>query len=121
MNGTTGSYAMNGTRLSLQPTYGNWQTRQELGRDGNNRPLYPAIREFEMGWDLMPTSDLKQIIDAQLTTTTGTVVFDLPKWGDTLYTYYSYSGTIVNEVTVGQYFAEHVQNVRLIVSNIRTN
>jgi hypothetical protein len=121
MIGTTGSFAINGTRISLQPSTHKWSGRSELGVDGNNRPLYPAIREFEMSWDLMPVSDLAQLINAQLASVTGTLVMDLPQWGSSIYTFYSYSGTVAREPQVGQYFSEHVESVIWVVGNIRTN
>lgn len=121
MQGVTGSYAFNGTKLSAQPSTANWVVRQELGRDGNNRPIYPAIRDYEMTWEIISTSDLKQLVDAQLSCVTGSIVSDLPKWGDTNYTYYSYTGTIINEPTVGAYFVEYVTGVKLVIGNVRTN
>lgn len=121
MQGTTGSYAVNGTTLTLQPSKARWMQRDSIGTDGNNRPIYPAIREYELSWDLIPTSDLKQIIDASLMSVTGTLVMDLPKWGDTAYTFYSYSGTVMREPEVGEWFVDHVTDVRVIIANIRTN
>ena len=122
MQGISGSYAINGTNLYLQPEEGNWVKRDEIGVDGNNRPIYPAIREFELSWGLMSTSEVKQLIDAQLlVSNTGTIVFDLPKWGDTNWTFYSYSGTFIRDVEVGAYFSEYVKDVRVTVANIRTN
>lgn len=121
MQGTTGTYAINGTNFSLPPSKGKWMQRDSLGLDGNNRPIYPSIREYEMTWELMPISDLKQIIDASLMSVTGTVVADLPKWGDTDFTFYSYSGTVFREPEVGEYFVDHVTDVRLMIGNIRTN
>lgn len=79
MDGYSGSFAINGTNLSLPPSEGGWIIRDELGRDGNNRPIYPAIRQFEMQWALMPISDLFQVINAQLASVTGSIVSDLPK------------------------------------------
>ena len=121
MQGTSGSYAINGTALTLQPSFANWVARAEVGVDGFNRPVYPAIREYEIGWELISTTDLKQIIDAGLSVSnTGTLVWDLPKWGDADYTYYSYSGTIMREPEVGNYFVGYVMDVRIVIGNVRT-
>jgi hypothetical protein len=120
MNGTSGSYAINGVELSLQPSTANWVGRDKLGTDGNNRPIYPSIHSFEMKWELMPVSDLSRLINAQLSSVTGSLVVDLPKWGDANYTFYSYSGTYVDEPEVGEYFVEHVTNVRFLISGIKT-
>lgn len=120
MDGYSGTYALNGINLLLPPTEGAWVQRDTVGMDGNGRPIYPSVREFAMKWELMPTSALKQIIDAQrATANTGSVVVDLPKWGDVDYIWYSYSGTFIQEVSVGAYFVDHVTDVNLVISNIR--
>lgn len=120
MDGYSGTYALNGINLLLPPTEGAWVQRDTVGMDGNGRPIYPSVREFTMKWELMPTSALKQIIDAQrATANTGSVVVDLPKWGDVDYIWYSYSGTFIHEVSVGAYFVDHVTDVNLVISNIR--
>lgn len=121
MIGLSGTYAIDNTDIIQQPEEGNWMQRDEIGVDGNNRPIYPAIREFSMTWGLMPTNALKQLIDAQLSVAnTGTLAFDLPKWGDTDFTFYRYSGTFIREIEVSKYFVDHVENVRATVANIRT-
>lgn len=119
--GYSGSYGINGVNLTLSPSDGGWVVRDELGRDGNNRPIYPAIREFEMKWDLISSADLQQIINAQLSSVTGSIISDLPKWGASDYLFYSYSGTIWNEITVGHYFVGYSTDVTLVISNVRTN
>lgn len=121
MQGASGTFAVNGTQLTLSPSYGHWLGRDTLGIDGNNNSIYPTIREFEMGWDLIPISDLYQLINTQLASVTGTLVWDLPRWGASSYIFYSYSGTRVNEPSVGQYFVEHASDVVLVIKNIRTN
>lgn len=119
--GYSGSFAINGVNLTLPPSDGGWIVRDTLGRDGNNRPIYPAIREFEMRWNLISSADLQQIINAQLASVTGSIVSDLPQWGASDYLFYRYSGTIWNEVTVGHYFVGYTTDVTLVISNVRTN
>jgi hypothetical protein len=121
MNGFSGTYAVNGTNFLLQPSVGNWVVRNELGRDGNNKPIYPAIRDYELQWDLIDSASLNQLINMQQASVTGAVVVDLPKWGDANYLFYSYSGTVVDEPTVGEYFMGYSSSVKLILRNIRTN
>ena len=121
MQGTSGTYAINGTAFLLPPTKSNWEVRDTLGRDGNNRPIYPAFRDYNFSWDIMSTTEINQIINAQLSSVTGTLVMDLPKWGDTTYQFFSYSGTIANEPSVGEYFTTYVMNVSWKISNVRTN
>lgn len=120
--GYSGTYAFNGTNLTLPPSQGKWSDRDILGLDGNGRPIYPSVREFTMTWELMDVTSLQQLINAQLSVAnTGSSVVDLPKWGASAYLFDSYSGCFINEVVVGQYFAEHVESVNLLITNIRTN
>lgn len=122
MQGASGTYAFNGTTLYLSPTVGSWENKDSLGDDGNGHVIYPSVTEFTMEWVLMPTSDFKQLQDFYLvSSTTGTVVADLPKWGGVDYVFQSYSGVILTRPTVGKYFAEHIQDVKLVVRNIRVS
>lgn len=120
MQGITGTFAINGTDLTLQPSTSKWLGRDDLGTDGNNRAIYPAFREYEMSFELMPVSDLAQLINAQLSSVTGTLVMDLPQWGASTYTFKSYSGTSAREPEIGEYFIDHVSSVRWLIANIRT-
>lgn len=120
MQGQSGIYAFNGTNITMSPSDGGWEDKDVIGIDGFGHSIYPAVTEFNMEWGLMHTVDFKQLQDIYLTTiSTGTVVVDLPKWGDATYIFYSYSGTIISRPTVGKYFAEYVKDVKLVVSNIR--
>ena len=118
--GYSGSYGVNGIKLTLQPSQGVWEGLDIIGFDGDGRPIYPSVGEFTLSWGLMSTSELKQINDIYLSVSnTGTVVTELPKWGDTDYLYYAYSGTIVDRPTVGEYFMGYVTNVALVIGKIR--
>jgi hypothetical protein len=122
MNGASGTYAVNGVDFSLQPTTGKWIARETFGVDGHGHPIYSPIRSFEVSWQLSHPSDLKQIIDAyNLISTTGTSSFDLPKWGTAILTeFHTYSGCIVDEPILEDYFAGYSQNIRWTIRNIRT-
>ena len=121
MQGISGTFSINGTELTLQPSSGRWVEKEIVGYDGSGRPVYPAVGEFDLSWDLVPTSDLKQLIDFyDYVSNTGTCVADLPKWGDNEYMFYSYSGTFPNRPTVGDYFVGYVTDVKMKISNIRT-
>lgn len=120
MMGYTGSFAINGTKITLQPEEFNWEDFPILGRDGNGKPIYPAIGEFKLQWGFMTTSEFKQINDFYNTIlVTGTAVVDLPKWGDDGYLFYSYSGTHLNRPVANAYFNQYVKDVTLLVTNIR--
>lgn len=118
--GYSGSYSINSVSI-LPPTQGRWVERDLISYDGQGRPIYGAIGEFELTWQLVSVSDLKQLIDVARSSLTGTVVSDLPQWGAAGYLYYSYSGTYCNRPSVDAYFAEYVENVKVIISNVRTD
>lgn len=122
MIGYSGTYAVGGVNLQLPPSEGQWGQRETIGLDGNGRPIYPSIRTFTMKWNLISVGDLQQIINAQrAVANTGSSVVDIPKWAASDYLFESYTGCFVNEVTVGKYFAQHVEDVQLLVTNIRTD
>lgn len=122
MQGASGTYAINGVNFQQNPTDGRWKTRTNYGMDGNAHPIYPLKRDFELSWNYMPIADLYQIINTfNSIGTTGSVVMDLPQWGATSYVFKSYSGTTFLEPEVGQYFVEHASDVRLVITNVRTN
>lgn len=121
MQGTSGSYAINGTELQLPPTTGKWSDRNSLGIDGNAHPIYSAVRQFVLSWGLMSPSEVQQINNFYLSAgNTGTVVVDLPKWGNSTYSFYSYSGCTLNEPEVGEYFCGYITDVTLVVNKVRT-
>lgn len=119
--GLSGTYGFNNINLNLQPTTGKWVERTSYGYDGSAHPIYSALRSFEITWDLISPTDAKQIIDFYNTVSaTGTVVACLPKWGDTEFTFYNYSGVTINEPVVGEYFQGFITSVSLLIINIRT-
>lgn len=121
MQGASGTYAFNNVDLTLQPTTGKWVERTNYGFDGNAHPIYSAFRHFELTWELISPTDVKQLIDVyNAISTTGTVVSCLPKWGDPDYVFYNYSGTTVQEPTVEVYFQGYTTQVKMLLLNIRT-
>lgn len=121
MIGLSGSFAFNGTNLSLQPTTNKWVDRAILGYDGQGHPIYSAIREHELTWQLINASDLAQIIGFyNVVQNTGTCSVDLPAWGNSQYLFTTYSGCTLQEPTVSENFVEHTTDVKLLILNIRT-
>jgi hypothetical protein len=119
--GITGSYAVNGTDFTIQPTSGQWKPKDPLGVDGNGHYVYPPYREFEMSWGLLDTAQVNQLqtfFDS--IGNTGTAVVDLPKYADADYTFFSYTGCVMQEPSFGVYFTEHLTDVTLLISKIRT-
>lgn len=120
--GYSGSYAFNNINLNLPPSTGNWKERPSYGIDGGGHTVYSSVRDFEMTWDLISVANLQQIIGVyNAVSNTGTAVSCLPKWGDPTYIFHNYSGTVLQEPTVGEYFQEFVQDVKLLILNVRTN
>lgn len=120
--------------LLTQPTFGQWLPREPLGIDGNGHAVYPALREFEMTWDLMDLDTAHQLQDFyDDTLVTGTVVVDLPLFNsdnihhgtppiDTrdTYNFFSYTGCVLREPEFGQYFEYARGDVKLLIVRIRT-
>lgn len=121
MQGYSGSYAIGGVELSLQPTEASWLEREVLNFDGNGHPIYSGVREYEMNFILSSPSDFSQLLGFfNATGNTGTVVIDLPKFGDAGYQFLSYSGCVLQEPRFRMYYAENQQEVVFRISNIRT-
>lgn len=121
MQGASGTYAFNGTPLTLQPTEGRWIDRESYGVDGFGHPIYPAVRQFEMTFVLASISDFNQLLLAyNAVAHTGTVVVDLPQYDAQAYVFKSYTGCTLEEPYRDTFFNEYQQNIRLVVMNIRT-
>ena len=119
--GVTGSYAVNGTEFTIQPTSGQWRPRDALGVDGNGHFVYPPYREFEITWGLLSPSDANQMQTFfESIGNTGTAIVDLPKYADVSYQFFSYSGCVLQEPSFGVYFTEHYVDITLIVTKIKT-
>lgn len=119
--GASGSYGINGTDFTLQPTSGRWFPRTPVGFDGNGRAIYAPLREFEIRWDFIDMTSANQIqtfVDS--IGATGSVIVDLPKYMATPYQFESYTGCHLNQPELDIYFEEHLSNMMLLVTSIRT-
>jgi hypothetical protein len=115
------SYKIGGTELLIQPTSGRWLPRESLARDGAGHSVYPGVYQFEMTFQLEFTSGTSQLQDFyDAVAVTGTAVVDLPRYNYPTYEFFSYSGCVIDEPVFDSYFAEHQQEIKLVVSNIRT-
>ena len=111
---------INGTTLNLQPTSHGWIPKSQLGVGGAGHPFYSAVQEYELNWELVPASDANEIIGLiNSIGVTGTAVCELPQYGAATYTNCAYSGCILNNLDVSNYFEEHTTSCRLVISNIR--
>src|SRR5688572_14657043 len=103
--GLSGSFAFNGTNLNQYPTSHRWVERTSYGIDGGAHPVYAQNRSYEMTWNLISTSNAKQIIDAyNQVGNTGTVTTCLPEWNNAEYSFKNYSGTTLEEPVMQGYF-----------------
>lgn len=117
--GLSGTYAINTNDLC--PETARWIPKSPLGIDGNGHPIYSAVKEFEMTWGLISMSDFNTLYQSYvLVSNTGTITADLPEWGASDFRFRRYSGTIIHEPETGEFFTNHVSNVRLLITNIRT-
>jgi hypothetical protein len=115
------TYKISSTELSTQPTSGRWVQRNSLGISGSGHEVYSGVREYELRWQLISTADYNQLQGFYNTVgTTGTVVVDLPKYGDSSYGFYSYTGCVITEPYAADYFSTYQLDVLLVVRNIVT-
>jgi hypothetical protein len=114
------TYSINGTTLALQPTQGKWLDRGILGIDGNGHPVYPAVYQFQLTWGIASTEEFYEVLGLfDAISITGSAVASLPKLRSSTYTFYDYSGCVLHEPTLGEYFAEYPTKVELLITNIR--
>lgn len=117
----SGSYKLNGTELTMQPTTGKWLPRQVLGIDGNGHAVYAGVREFEMRFNIQSPAEYNQLVTFfNAYQPSGSVIVDLPGFGTNIYNFVSYSGCNIREPEIGEYFNEYHQEILLLVSNVRT-
>lgn len=113
-------YKLNGVELPTPPTTGQWIPKDIFGFAGDGRAMYPGVRQFEMRWQLLDPSGTSQLQSAYLAGTTGVAIADLPKYADSVYGFYSYTGVSIHEPELGEYFNGYYQDVLLIISNVRS-
>lgn len=114
-------YQINGVDLTMQPTTGRWIPRQSLGIDGNGHAIYPGVREFEMTFILESPADYNQVWTYyNACGNTGTVVVSLPQFGAATYTFYDYTGCVLREPEINQYFSTYHTQATLLITNIKT-
>ena len=119
--GASGTFGINGTDFTLQPTSGRWMPQSVAGITGDGHPIYPAVHEFEIRWSLSPQDDLNQIQNFRdLVVLTGTASVDLPAYRGANYVFQTYTGCTLYEPDRGQYFNENTTEFVLIISNIHT-
>lgn len=120
---TTGMVAINGTDLLIQPDV-HWVPRANLGIDGQGHPIYSAIREVELSFELIDQSTFSQLEGFyNACGNTGTAVVRLPpQYTSSQFSFIDYSGCVLGEPEIGgNYFTEDgwIPQVKMLVANIR--
>jgi hypothetical protein len=118
--GASGTFSVNNVVIITRPTSAQWKERDNMGYDGNAHPIYPATRNMELKWGLLAADEYAQLYNAYLSSTTGTLSWDLPQYGAATYIYKTYSGTTLEEPTGGDHFMNYIQDVTLLILNVRT-
>jgi len=115
------TYKINGTELIIQPTTGRWFPRAQAGIGGDGHAIYVGVREYELRWQVESASGYNQLMNYfDAINPTGTAVVDLPQFGHSAHTFFSYSGCVLREPEAGVYFSESHTTVILLVTNIVT-
>jgi hypothetical protein len=107
---------INGIEI-FPPTEHGWEPRNIIGTSGDGHPFYSSVLSYKMHWDLLSTDELK-VLFSLASGSSGTATCELPQYGD-IYSFVSYSGCIVHEPEVSNYFQGYVTDVNLTISNIR--
>jgi len=114
-------YKIQNTELIIQPTSGKWMRRGVVGISGDGHAIYPAVRQFEMKWQVESASGYNQLMNFfDAIDPTGTVSIDLPRYAYSEYEFRTYSGCVLREPESGMYFSEKHTTVLLLVTNINT-
>ena len=114
-------YQINGTGIPIDPTEGRWMDQDIVGIDGNGRAIYASPREFEMRWGLLSPGQVWQLQDWwQTIGATGTITAALPRYAWPVYEFYTYTGVYIQQPRLDVYFTEHLTDVALLITNIRT-
>ena len=115
------SYKINGTTLTLQPETGKWSDNEQIGVDGNGHAIYSATREFELQWGVMSMSEWNELNGLfSAIGSTGTAVVELPQYAGSSWAFHEYSGTVLREPRVGDFFEQHVTDVTMLIVKIKT-
>lgn len=111
---------INGVDLDMQPSEHGWKTPSPLGNNGNGTPIYPALFEYELIFNLESAADFNDLMGyVNLISTTGSIVAGLPEWGAATYANKNYSGCFLQQPEFQGYFEEHHQEVRVRIIGIR--
>ena len=116
-----GDYQINANEI-LSPTEFRWMPRRPLDVQGDNRPIYPAVRSAQLKWRLMTNEEWSDLQDNfRSIEASGTSVVRIPEFPTATgqaYAFREYSGTTLAEPTIGPYFEGYPKSVVLVIHNI---
>jgi hypothetical protein len=105
----------------LAPTTAGWVSQDSLGTNGSGHNIYPALREFQMTFNLESQGEFYELINYfNMVGVTGSLVATLPAWGTNTFQYRDYSGTILRQPEMTEYFAEEYASEIKISLLVRT-
>ncbi len=114
-------WTINGHAI-LEPTSGRWMPRRPLDVQGDNRPIYPGVRTFELRWQLASYADWAALqVSFDSIESSGDNVVTLPAYPTetgSSYAFREYSGTTMSEPLTGPLFETYPSNVVLLIGNI---
>jgi hypothetical protein len=116
-----GDWQINGNRI-LEPTTGRWLPRRPLDVQGDNRPIYPGVRSFELRYQLTSSEEWATLqANYRNIESSGTVTARLPEFPTITgspYAFREYSGCTMAEPSIGQFFETYPRSVVLLIHNI---
>lgn len=116
-----GDWEINSNEI-LPPTTGRWLPRRPLDVQGDNRPIYPGVRSFELRWQLVSNEDWATLqANFRTVESSGTVTVRIPEFPTVTgaaYAFREYSGCTLSEPIIGAFFETYPRSVVLIVNNI---
>lgn len=120
---TTGSFAINGTDLLIQPSEIKFVPRTTLAIDGAGHPIYSAIREIEIDYDIFDQATWKQLQDFYNGCgNTGSVVINAPSYAQGQFSYIAISGATMGEPEMGGDFLTpdgYLVKMKVVFMNVR--
>lgn len=116
---TDGVYNFNGVDLLLQPSSAGWKDRKILGYDGYNIPIYEPTYSFGISWDVQRPEEFYQLWSFwKATSAAGSISVWIPAKRASTYTFALYTGCVVDEPTMKEYFAKHLLKVEMMIRSI---
>ena len=111
----------NGTGLMLPPTTAGWLEQSAIGTSGDGHIIYPAFREFQLTFNLTSQQEWYELLAYfNRVSVTGTLVASLPDYSSNTFAYRNFSGVILRQPTMTEYFNEEWSSEVKLVLLVRT-